>query len=920
MQDIRLYGVKQNNLKNIDVKIPVGKFTVICGPSGSGKSSLAFESLYGEGQRRYVESLSNYARQFLQTAPKPDVDRVENIPPAIALQQKNHVKTSRSTVGTTTEILDYLRLLYAKVGKANCPTHKIPIESDNLNRATEKVFSAFEGKRVYLLCPVGDKLKPKDALAQLLQDGYQRLYDKDTKEIIDITPKTKISKNGFYILVDRLAVNKEEKGRITDSLRTCYEAYQKYNLEIFGKAYVISTEGEDLKLDEKFACSICGFSLPNITPALFSFVSPVGACTTCNGFGNTLEIDKHKVIPNDNLSLAKGAISIFHMPSTKDEKAQLKKFCAKAGIDMNTPWKLLDDKHKEWLWNGKDGYDGVRGYFEYLETKKYKMHVRIFLSRYKSPFICSTCKGSRLKPEVSAVTIDSQPIDRVCEYNLQKLYDFVNSIKLSPGEEKISAEVLKQLRSRLSFLLRVGVEYLTLNRPTRTLSGGEYQRIHLATQLGMGLSQVLYVLDEPTIGLHPRDNLRLIEILHELKDLGNSLVVVEHDHDVIHSSDYVIEMGPGSGSHGGTIVFEGDKEKFLNDPNSLTSQYILDDTTVQIQPPSRLLPMDENRYIEMYGCSGHNLKNIDVKIPLNRLVVITGVSGSGKSSLVSQTLYPLVARTLGVEYLENLPCKNFFGADQLKSVNLIDQSAVGTHARSNPVTYMGAYDEIRKLYSNTKESKRRGYKPGTFSLNVDGGRCPTCRGEGYETIEMQFLDEVKILCDECKGKRFKSEVLEITYEGKNIYQILTMTVEEATAFFTTIPNIRKPLQYLKEVGLEYIQLGQASSSLSGGESQRLKLAKEFASSSHQGCLYILDEPTTGLHFREIELLLKILNRLIESGASIVVIEHNLDVIKHADYVIDLGPEGGDAGGDILYQGNLQNFIGNKASHTAKFLR
>ncbi|MCB0349504.1 MAG: excinuclease ABC subunit A, partial [Bdellovibrionales bacterium] len=643
MDSIRLYGVKQNNLKDIDVKIPIGKFTVICGPSGSGKSSLAFESLYGEGQRRYIESLSNYARQFLQTAPKPDVDRVENIPPAIALQQKNHVKNSRSTVGTTTEILDYLRLLYAKIGKARCPTHNVPIESDNLGVATKKVFSAFSDKRIYLLCPVGNKLKPKDALAQLLQDGYGRLYDKDTKEIIEITPKTKISKNGFYILVDRLAVNEESKGRITDSLRTCYEAYQKYNHEIFGRAHVISTEGEDLKLDERFACPICGFTLPTISPALFSFASPVGACTDCSGFGNTLEIDKHKVIPNDKLSLAKGAISIFHMPSTSAEKTALRKFAKKEGIDLNTPWNLLDEEHKKWIWSGKDNYDGVTGYFDYLETKKYKMHVRIFLSRYKSPFLCKTCKGTRLKPEVKSVKIMDKSIDELSEMNLQELFDFIKSIRLTAAEKTISAEVLKQLHSRLSFLLRVGVEYLTLNRATRTLSGGEYQRIHLATQLGMGLSQVLYVLDEPTIGLHPRDNQRLIEILHELKDLGNSLVVVEHDHDVIHSADYIIEMGPGSGSHGGTIVFEGEKKNFLKDKNSLTSKYILEDTTVKIQPPDRVLPLDEDRYLELYGCSGHNLKNIDVKIPLNRLIVVTGVSGSGKSSLITQTLYPLVA-------------------------------------------------------------------------------------------------------------------------------------------------------------------------------------------------------------------------------------------------------------------------------------
>tara|TARA_B100001248_G_scaffold261804_1_gene254384 strand:- start:10090 stop:12852 length:2763 start_codon:yes stop_codon:yes gene_type:complete len=918
MKDIRLLGVRQNNLKNINIDIPFGKFTVVCGPSGSGKSSLAFESLYAEGQRRYIESLSNYARQFLKTAPKPELDQVENIPPAIALQQKNQVKNSRSTVGTTTEIYDYLRLLYAKVGKAFCPKDATPIQSDNLNVATQKVMEQFLEKRIYILCPITKKHK-KDFLKTLMQDGFVRLFDKENKEILPLEELKKLPKAPYYLLIDRLVLRQDDQGRLTDSLRTAYQSFQKYNLETYGQALVLSTENEELKLDESHSCSKCGYTMPKLSPALFSFSSPVGACEDCNGFGNTLDIDPDKVIPNKMLSLSKGAISVFNMPSTKWEKTQMRKYCKAHNIDLNTPWNLLKKSDREILWNGDDDFFGVKGFFEYLETKKYKMHVRIFLARYKSPFTCETCHGERLKPAAKNVKIKEKSITDISQYNLQSLYDFIQTIELSKAEAAIAEEVLKQLKSRLSFLIRVGVEYLSLDRQTRTLSGGEYQRIHLATQLGMGLSQVLYVLDEPTIGLHPRDNLRLIDILKELKELGNTLVVVEHDHDVINSADHIIEMGPGSGKNGGEILFEGERKKFLANKDSLTASFIQKDPKVKIQPPQKILPQDEDKYLFLGGCSGHNLKNIDVKIPLERLTVVTGVSGSGKSSLIGQTLYPLLARHLGVDYPPHLPCEDFSLPEEVKNVVMIDQSAAGKNSRSNPITYMGAFDEVRKIFASLKESKSRAYKPGTFSLNVEGGRCPKCKGEGVETIEMQFLDEVRILCEDCKGKRFKKEVLEIKFEGKSIHDILSMTVDEAINFFVSYPKIRKALRYLQEVGLGYIQLGQSSASLSGGETQRLKLAKEFSSSKHSGNIYILDEPTTGLHFREIDLLMKILFQLVDAGATVIVIEHNLDVIKQAHYIVDLGPEGGNDGGSVLFQGGLQKFIGNKSSHTAKFL-
>lgn len=954
LKKIQLWGVKQNNLKNIEVEIPIGSFTVVCGPSGSGKSSLAFETLYAEGQRRYIESLSNYARQFLGKAPKPDLEGIKNIPPAIAIEQKNTVKTSRSTVGTTTEVIDYLRLLFEKIGTTYCPTYGFSIQKESVTEATQKTLQQFSGQRGYVLAPIY-----KDSRAAtganlhklLVTEGFQRIYvpsgakfesalpAKTTKkkatrkkkveeasagptasvgfppcrppeggrevgQVIDLNPAAAgakdIPSDDFYIVIDRMAFRQEDEGRLADSVGQAYHAALKFNQNLTGgRATVITTDGKELCFSEENSCSVCGFVFPPVTSQLFSFNNPVGACSACNGFGNILSLDENKVIPNANLSIAEGALHPFTMPSAASDKKLLLAYCKKEKIDTHKPWKDLPKAQRDQIWNGNDKFFGVVGLFDYLETKKYKMHVRVFLSRYKSPFTCPTCKGTRLKPESQYVKIGGHTIGELTSMTVGELYNVVQKLDLSKAQEEMAGEILQQIRSRLRFLNDVGVEYLTLDRPTRTLSGGEYQRLNLAKQLGMGLSQTLYVLDEPTVGLHPRDNDRLIGILKQLNALGNTLVVVEHDQEVIRNSSNIIEMGPGSGHLGGEVIYSGATEKFYNAKNSITAPFLKGSKKVDAGAHGhRPVDIDSYRYVlELTGCRGHNLKNIDVRFPLNRLVTVTGVSGSGKSTLVSQTLYPAIARHLKVEYLEGQPYDTIDGLDYVKSVLFIDQSPIGKTARSNPVTYLKVYDAIRNILAATPESKLRGYTAGTFSLNVDGGRCPVCKGLGFEVIDMMFMDDVMLTCDACDGKKFRREILEITYKGKNINDILNMTVSEAMDFFVAYPNIRKPLTFLKEVGLDYIRLGQSASTLSGGESQRLKIAREFIAANQKATLYILDEPTTGLHFREVEMLMKVLSKLVDAGGSVILIEHNLDVIRSSDYVLDLGPDAGAKGGD-----------------------
>ena len=978
MKDIHLWGVKQNNLKNIEVKIPVGSMTVICGPSGSGKSSLAFETLFAEGQRRFIESMSNYARQFLNKAPKPDIEGISNIPPAISIEQKNTVKSSRSTVGTTTEIIDYLRLLYEKIGKSYCPTHHCPTEKESVTEATDKTIKSFTGKRGYILVEIsaeGRVAEGKKLHSLLLQDGYLRIYipkvsepvkntTKATKKVSakktskkEVAPeiptpvvgsnlgvpaggvtseemgtvveigdqaaiKKGLPKENFYLVIDRMSFNEEERGRIADSLTQAYEASIKYNTNLTTrKATILTTEGQRLQVSEEASCPVCGYTPPPLTSRLFSFNSPIGACPTCKGFGNILDIDEGKVIPNPAMSLAQGALSPFWMPSAAHEKKQLLTYCKKAKIDVHTPWKELPKDQRDVIWNGNKEFFGVRGLFEYLDQIKYKMHVRVFIARFRSPFLCPTCKGARLREEANHVLISNANINQLSHMTIEDLNHFFQKLELAPHQLEVAHEVLKQIRSRLEFLMRVGVHYLSLSRETRTLSGGEYQRLILANQLGMGLSQALYVLDEPTVGLHPRDNDRLISILKDLKELGNTLVIVEHDHDVIKASENIIEMGPGSGYLGGEVVYSGATEDFYNFDKSNTVPYLKPSKN---KAPLRVVrPVDVDTYkvkLLLKGAKGHNLKNLDVVFPLNRLVTVTGVSGSGKSTLISKTLYPALARALDIEYIPSQEYSALEGVEHIKNVLLIDQSPIGKSARSSPITYLKAFDAIRTIMAATQESQSRGYTPGTFSLNVDGGRCPACKGTGYEEIDMMFMDNVVIPCDVCDGKKYRPEILEIKYKDKNISEILSMTVNEAMNFFVAQPNIRKPLSVLKEVGLDYLQLGQPANSLSGGESQRLKIAKELSQVQQKSTLYILDEPTTGLHFREVDLLMKVLNKLIETGGSVVVVEHNLDVIRGSDYVIDLGPEAGKKGGNIVAQGTPDDIMKAKKSLTGQYLK
>ena len=971
MKDIQLWGVQQNNLKNIDVKIPLGSLTVICGPSGSGKSSLAFETLYAEGQRRYIESLSNYTKQFLNKAPKPQVEGVDCIPPAVALEQKNRVRNSKSTVGTATETIDYLRLLFEKMGKAYCPSHHIRLEKDSPVSGTEKTLRFFEKKRGYILCliPREDRLlKGKELYELLLKDGFLRIYQpskksrkknatfqkkksstkasKSTKKslerthasgeeppafaqvpwgsVLDLSDpclKKTVPREDFYLVIDRLGFSKKDQGRLVDSISQAYKFSLKYSKRLAAQASILTTDGELLELSEDFSCSICGYNFPNITSQLFSFNSPAGACPDCNGFGNNLTLDEDKIIPNPSLSLEEGAIGPFEMPSAKRDKRALLSFCKKNRINAKKPWNRLSEKQKDSVWHGTSSFYGVAGLFDYLETKKYKMHVRVFLSRYKSSTPCQSCKGTRLNDLARQIFIEDQTISDLCSKTVDELLTFFESLKLSPAEKEMTQEVFGQLYARLTFLSKVGVGYLNLDRATRTLSGGEYQRISLSNQLGMELSQTLYVMDEPTVGLHPRDNDNLIGLIKTLRDQGNTLVVVEHDHDMIRNSSHVIEMGPGSGHLGGSILFSGSNRDFFKFEQSNTLPYLRSDPSLSLSRTPRPVNIKTARHkLELLKCCGNNVKNVDLTIPLNRLVTVTGVSGSGKSTLVSHTLYPAVARALDLKYTKGFDYEELRGVESLKNVLHIDQSPISKTSRSNPMTTMKIYDFVRNIFASTQEARTCGYTAGTFSLNIDGGRCPVCKGLGFEVVDMMFMDDIHILCDTCDGKKFRKEILEIKFRKKSILDVMKMTVGEAMDFFVSYPNIRRPLSILKDVGLDYLQIGQGTNTLSGGENQRLKVAKELHNASQKPTLYILDEPTTGLHFREVFLLLRVLHRLVDAGNSVVLIEHNLEVIRNSDYVIDIGPEASQKGGKIVVAGSPADIMKSKKSHTAHYLR
>lgn len=921
-KNIKLRGVRQNNLKNIDVDIPLGSFTVVCGPSGSGKSSLAFETLYAEGQRRYIESLSSYARQFLNKSPAPDLDDIENIPPAIAIEQKNTVKTSRSTVGTVTEVIDYLRLLFEKLGVPYCPNGHGIIKSESVSASVDHIIKDLEGERGYILAPIteGRVVEGKKLLSLLIQEGFLRIYYK--KEMKEISAKTNLPKENFFLVIDRTSFTKDERGRIADSLNQAYAASRRLNKNFSGgHAEVHALNGKQLKFSEELSCNECGFTFPKISSRLFSFSSPIGACSNCNGFGNILELDEKKIVPNPTKSLIQGCIQPFAMPSATEDRRELKKFCTKHDIDMNESWENLPAKQRKMIWDGTKEFYGVKGLFDWLETKKYKMHVRVFLARFKTAEPCKVCKGTRLKPEVQNILIQDNSITDMSQMTVEDLSTVLKSLSLTKQQKDTTAEILKQLIARLGFMMDVGVNYLAMDRQTRTLSGGEYQRINLANQLGMGLSQTLYVLDEPTVGLHPSDNDRLIKIIKSLKDLGNTLVVVEHDKEVIRACDRVIEMGPGSGHLGGEVLFQGLKLDFLDKKDSLTAHYLRDGQARKVIINPRPVDLDSYKYkIELKGCRGHNLKNVDVTFPLRRFVVITGVSGSGKSSLISQTLYPAIEQNITGERQDVLEYKKISGIDEITSAIFINQKPIGKSSRSNPASYMKVFDEIRSIFASTDDARDRALTPGYFSLNVEGGRCPDCNGEGHQVIDMAFMDDVILTCETCDGKRYRNEALEIEYRGKNINDVLNMTVLEAMNFFVNYPQIRRALMYLKDVGLDYLRLGQSAPTLSGGESQRLKIAKELTKSQQNNTLYILDEPTTGLHPREIEFLMQVLNKLIDAGGSVIVIEHNVDVIKQADFVIEIGPEGGKKGGKILFSGSPQALSKKKNCPTAPYLK
>lgn len=937
MSNIRLKNVRQNNLKGFDIDLPLGSFTVVCGPSGSGKSSLAFETLFAEGQRRYIESLNSYARQFLSKAPKPLVEEIENIPPAIALEQKNSVRNSRSTVGTSSDVIDFLRLLYSKVGTAHCPNGHGPIEKFSAAQVADHLVEGHHGERFYLLAPIYKDqmiLPPSKLIKLLLGEGYKRLFvpkprKKKTAssplpgEFMDIDAKTKSSqwpKKDVYVVVDRFAVSKDDHARLTDSLQQAYGLSLQFNKQISGgHLQLLSTEGAMSPFTENLTCNDCHFHFPPMSSQLFSFNSPVGACETCNGFGNILTLDEQKIIPNPKLSLREGALYPYTMPSATTHRRELNSFCKKKNIDMEAPWDKLSKKHKQAIWEGAKGFRGVMGLFEHLETKKYKMHVRVFLSRFKGTAPCTDCEGGRLKPITKDVLTDGKSIQEISRSTLKEVFTWVDNLNLTDTQQESVKEVYAQLHSRLRFLVDIGVHYLSLDRPTRTLSGGEFQRLMLAKQLGMGLSDTLYVLDEPTIGLHPRDNDRLIEQLKQLNSYGNTLVIVEHDEAVIKNSQYIVELGPGSGSLGGEVVYKGTTDGFLEDPDSLTANFLKKKSQSLIAPKD--VDMSVYKYqLKLSGCSGNNLKNVTLEVPLRRLVTITGVSGSGKSTLVTQTLYPALTQHLSSEeYKRGLPYKKLAGAQHLKNVLYINQESLGRTERSNPLTYLKVYDYIRDLFSSTELAIERGYTKGTFSLNVDGGRCQVCRGLGYEEVDMVFMDNLKMPCPACKGKKFRKEVLDVVYKGKNIHQVLNLTVHQAMDFFIHHPQIRKPLAFLKEVGLEYLKIGQSTSTFSGGEIQRIKIARELLSSKHKETLYILDEPTTGLHFREVQLLMDVLNKIIDMGGSVLLIEHNLDVMARSDYIIDIGPEAGTGGGKIMAQGSPLQLLKSK-THTGKALK
>jgi excinuclease ABC subunit A len=960
-ESIIVRGARVHNLKNIDFEIPHNSLTVVTGVSGSGKSSLAFDTIYAEGQRRYVESLSAYARQFLERIEKPDVELIDGIAPAVAIRQKNSTRNPRSTVATATEIYDYLRLLFARVGRTYCRQCGNEVKKDTVDEVAGSILAMPEGTRLNVLFPLGKAAFPsaeksgstekskkktrksktsesdtaalehlKARLFELRKRGFNRLYQNG--QLFEFsTPESLLDINfsePVFLLVDRLVVADDSRPRIVDGIET---AYRESGEVIFQTAPRDDQPSQQFRFSQGFECKLCNIGYEEPEPRLFSFNNPYGACPKCQGFGNTIDFDLNLVIPDPSKSLNEGAIEPWTKPKYKTYLTELKRFSRPAEIPMDVPWAELNAKSQKIVIEGQGKFPGIRGFFQYLERKKYKLHVRVFLSRYRGYSTCSSCNGFRLRTDAQQVKISGKNICEVCSLTIEDAAEFFRTLELTKQETAVAEKLLEELSDRLRFLNEVGLEYLTLDRLSSTLSGGEAQRIQLATSLGSRLVGTLYVLDEPSIGLHPRDTKRLVKILHDLRDLGNTILVVEHDPDVMIAADRILDLGPGAGEHGGKVIAEGTYDEVLHMPSSLTGRYLSGELRIQI-PQNRRQP--GRQQIVVRGARAHNLRGVDINIPLGMVVAITGVSGSGKSTLLHDVLYRALSAAKKSSDPSALtgPWESVEGDEYIDDVVLVDQTPIGRTPRSNPVTYIKAFDNIRELFASLPEANKRGFTPGHFSFNVPGGRCETCQGDGTVMVEMQFLADVELVCEECKGMRYKPQILEVKYRGKNIYEVLDLTVREALHFFASVPKLADKLRVLDEVGLGYLRLGQSATTLSGGEAQRMKLAAHLQPATRViartgagdikrkiRTLYIFDEPTTGLHFDDVSKLLTAFRRLLDAGGSILVIEHNLEVIKTADWVIDLGPEGGDRGGKILGAGTPETIAELPDSYTGKFL-
>jgi excinuclease ABC subunit A len=966
-------GARTHNLKNIDVTLPLGTLIIVTGVSGSGKSSLAFDTIYAEGQRRYVESLSAYARQFLERMEKPDVDRIDGISPAIAIRQKNSIRNPRSTVGTTTEIHDYMRLLYARVGRTFCrecgrevvrETAEVVARQLGALPAGVRLLIGFDLPVVHTTAtggtdapevdemteapdaeadlghrPAGDRESAEhttgdrekaiaSTLLNLRKKGFARLLvDGRAVGLDDVDPAALKDRAVLQIVVDRLQLSGDSpagggsssssgghdmRQRLTDSIETAY-------LEGGGAAWAFDGTTSH-QFSERFDCRKCGIQYEDPQPRLFSFNNPFGACPTCHGFGNIIELDMDLVVPDPSKSIQQGAIEPWTKPHYRTQLAELKRASRKANVRLDVPWSGLTDDERRFVVEGDadaTDYEGIRGFFRWLEKKKYKVHVRVFLSRYRGYLSCPDCGGARLRREARDVRVSGRTIDRVSSLTVQEAQVFFGHLELSEKESAIADKVLKEIRRRLSFLSDVGLDYLSLDRLSSTLSGGEAQRINLATSLGSALVGTLYVLDEPSIGLHSRDNLRLIAILRQLRDQGNTVLVVEHDADMIRVADHIVDLGLGAGEQGGRVVYSGTLDGLMREPRSLTAKYLRQELAIPVPTTRR---RGTGQKIKLTGASEHNLKNVEISIPLNTLTCITGVSGSGKSTLVHDVMYAALKRAKGEWDKRVGTFQKLEGTEFVTDAVLVDQAPIGRTPRSNPVTYLKAFDPIRELFAATKDARSRGLTASHFSFNVPGGRCEACQGEGEVRVEMQFLADVFVPCDQCDGKRFKPQVLEVRYKGRSIHQVLDLTVREAITFFSSSPKVLRRLQVLDEIGLGYLRLGQPATTLSGGEAQRIKIAAHLSSHSGERLLYILDEPTTGLHFDDIAKLLTAFKKLLEAGHTLLVIEHNLDVIKTADYIVDLGPEGGEGGGRVVATGSPEQVAQSEASHTGRYLR